>query len=177
MTFRKLVLLCFCFLSLTAFVPQKKKGGKVQEETPAPTDYKKIGAPLPAIRAVGPKGTVFTEKEIDTTGNFFLMLFNPTCGHCEDATRMLEKHLDLFRDNQILLLSAAGMMPYMDYFDATTKVYQYPKIQVGVDSAGVIEKTFIYNSLPQINIYDKDHKLLKIFTGDVSIDSLRPYIR
>lgn len=177
MTFRKVALLGLSFFSLTAFMPQKKKSVKTAAETPADTDYKKIGAPLPPIRAIEPKGTVFTEKDIDTSGNFFLMMFNPTCGHCEDVTRMLEKNLDLFRDKQILLLSAAGMMIYMDYFDATTKVYQYPKISLGVDSAGFIEKTFIYNSLPQINIYNQDKKLLKIFTGEVSIDSLRPYIR
>lgn len=177
MTFRTVALLGFSFFSLTAFMPQKKKEMKKTEENAPAIDYKKIGAPLPALRAIGPKGTVFTEKDIDTSGSFFLMMFNPTCGHCEDATRMLEKHLDLFRDKQILLLSAAGMMLYMDYFDATTKVYQYPKIEIGVDSSNFIEKTFIYNSLPQINIYDKERKLLKIFTGDVSIDSLRPYIQ
>lgn len=104
------------------------------------------------------------------------MMFNPTCGHCEDVTLMLEKNLDLFKDNQLVLISGAAMMPYLDYFQATTKVFDYPRIRVGVDSAGTIEKTFVYNALPQINVYDKQGRLQKIFSQQITIDSLKPYL-
>lgn len=147
------------------------------KSTSEKTDYKAIGAPLPELRVISPKGTVISGKDIDISGNFFLMMFNPTCGHCEDVTRMLEKNLGLFRDKQILLVAGAAMMPYLEYFNASTKVYEYPKIQIGVDSSDIINKTFIYNSLPQINIYDKERRLVKIFTGEVPLDSLKPYIR
>lgn len=174
---RKIAFAGLCLLTLASFSPQKRKKEKPAQTTAVEIDYKAIGAPLPELRVATPKGTVITEKNLDTSGNLFLMLFNPTCGHCEDVARMLEKNLSLFREGQILLVSGEAMMPYLEYFNATTKVYDYPKIQVGVDSSGLIKKTFIYNSLPQINIYDKNRRLLKILTSEVPIDSLRPYIR
>ncbi|RYD51020.1 MAG: hypothetical protein EOP52_11480 [Sphingobacteriales bacterium] len=173
---RKLGLLGILFVGLTAFTPQKtKKPVGTAAGAPA-VDYKALGAPRPDLRVVDPKGSVFTHRDIDTTGHFFMMLFNPTCGHCEDVTLMLEKHLDLFKDNQLVLISGPAMMPYLDYFQITTKVFDYPRIRVGVDSAGTIEKTFVYNALPQINVYDKQGRLQKIFSQEITIDSLKPYL-
>ncbi len=174
---RPLLYAGLCLLTLASFSPQKKKKGAAVQNTVSTTDYKAVGGPLPELRVVSPKGRVITGKDIDTSGNFFLMMFNPTCGHCEDVTRMLAKNLDQFREGQILLVAGDAMMPYMDYFNATTKVFDYPKIWLGVDSSKIIEKTFVYNSLPQVNIYNKNRKLVKIFTGEVPLDSLRPYIR
>lgn len=174
---RKFVFSGLCLLTLASFAPQKQKKGMSPKSNPEKTDYKALGAPLPDLRVISPKGQAISGKDVDTSGNLFLMMFNPTCGHCEDVTRMLEKNLGLFRDKQILLVAGAAMMPYLEYFNANTKVYDYPKIQIGVDSSDIIKNTFIYNSLPQINIYDKERRLVKIFTGEVPLDSLRPYIR
>jgi hypothetical protein len=35
---------------------------------------------------------------------------------------------------------------------------------------------YMYQSLPQLNIYNKERKLIKYFTGDIAIDSIRTYI-
>lgn len=174
---RKFVCSGLCLLTLASFSPQKNRKGGSSKNIAVQIDYKSIGAPLPDLRVPMPNGKIFSQRDMDTSGNFFLMMFNPTCGHCEDVTRMLAKNLDRFRDGQILLVSGPAMMPYMEFFNSTTKVFQYPKIKVGVDSSEIIEKTFIYKSLPQINIYDKNRRLVKTFTGEVSIDSLQPYIR
>jgi hypothetical protein len=174
---RKLGLLGVLFVGLTAFTPQKAKKKTTEKATTlSAIDYKVLGAPRPELRVVDPKGSVFTHQNIDTTGHFFMMLFNPTCGHCEDVTRMLEVNLDLFKDNQLVLIAGPAMMSYLDYFQATTKVFDYPRIRVGVDSAGTIEKTFVYNALPQINVYDKQGRLQKIFSQQITIDSLKPYL-
>ena len=73
-------------------------------------------------------------------------------------------------------MAAPNMKDYFVFFENVTKVSKHPEINVGLDSAGFIDKTFVYQSLPQINIYDKERKLVKVFTGDVPIDSLKPYI-
>ena len=48
---------------------------------------------------------------------------------------------------------------------------------MGLDSANFINSVFLYKTLPQINIYSPERKLLKIFNGDVAIDSLKRYIQ
>ncbi len=48
---------------------------------------------------------------------------------------------------------------------------------IGTDSSGFINNVFLYQSLPQINIYSPAHKLIKTYTGEVPIDSLKQYAR
>lgn len=139
-------------------------------------DYTKPGAPMPVIRMVTADGRIITEKDVRNDANLFVMLFNPTCEHCEDMTRALEKSIGLFRHSKIVLMAAPGMLPYLEYFDKNTNYTQFPSLITGVDSGGFIKRTFTYEMLPQINIYDKDRRLVKTFTGLSSVDSLRSFI-
>jgi hypothetical protein len=141
------------------------------------TDYHKIGAPMPNIWAVSATGDVITDIMLRNDANLFVMMFNPTCEHCEDMTRDLEKHIGLFKKSQIVLLAAPAMGPYLEYFDKTTHYTQFASLKVGVDSAKFIDRTFNYEPLPQINVYSKDRKLIRSFSGLNTVDSLRPYIQ
>lgn len=169
-------------LSLAA-VAQGRKKNKALVASPAVwkdtarSDYRTVGSPLPPFRVVTPKGKSITNKDVANKANLMVMLFNPTCEHCQEVTRTLEKNIDLFKQSHVLLVAASSMMPYLDFFNSTTKVYDYPRLQVGIDSAFLIDRTYGYYSLPQINIYGPDRRLIRYFTGDTPIDSLRPYIQ
>jgi thiol-disulfide isomerase/thioredoxin len=158
------------------------KGKKAIPEPLPPTnqleaDYKSVGSPMPPLRVVAPSGQVFTDSSLKNEANLFVMMFNPTCEHCEDMTRALEKDIALFKSSALVLMATPNMGPYLEYFDKNTKYSQYPTIKVGLDSSKFIDHTFTYQSLPQINVYDKDRKLIKSFSGINTIDSLKPYIQ
>jgi thiol-disulfide isomerase/thioredoxin len=118
-----------------------------------------------------------SSKELDNGYNLFVMMFNPSCSHCEDETQMLEKNMDLFKNTKVVLLANIVQKPYLPQFTKVFKIDNYPKMHIGVDSLGFINKVFLYQALPQINIYSGDRKLLKTFTGEVPIDSLKEYIQ
>ncbi|MBS1645149.1 MAG: hypothetical protein JST36_08950 [Bacteroidetes bacterium] len=143
----------------------------------AKVDYKLMGAAMPEMRVVYPKKGSYTEHSFQNKANLFVMLFNPTCEHCEAMARDMAKHIDLFKQSQIVLMAAPMMVPYLEYFENTTKVQNFPKIKYGVDSAEFINKTFTYEGLPQVNIYNADRKLIKTYTGLENIDSLKAYIQ
>ncbi len=140
-------------------------------------DFHNLGSPMPRIRLVAAKGVIFTDSMLKNDANIFVMMFHPTCEHCEDMTRVLEANIALFKSSHIVLMAAPMMGPYMDFFEKNTRHAQYPKLMVGLDSAGFVDRTFNYVALPQINIYDKERKLIKTFSGLGAIDSLRPYIQ
>ncbi|PZF70935.1 hypothetical protein [Taibaiella soli] len=180
---RKLLITGFVCCSLLAFA-QKQKGTKQQtvENTTAKkdttkVDYKSVGAPLPAMRVVTQKGKTYTNKDLKNDATLFVMLFNPTCEHCEEQTEIFKENIAMFKNTKLVLMAGSMMMPYLDFFENAHKVSEYPKIIVGIDSSGFIDKTFLYNNLPQINIYNKDRKLERIFTGNVPMDSLAKYIQ
>ncbi len=181
---RKLLIITILFGAVVVTYAQKKdkKKKKNKEEATEQTidtaniDYKALGAPLPPVRIVTHDTTVLTNKDFEGESNLLVMLFNPTCEHCQDETHILEKNMDMFNKTKILFVAAPSMLGYLQFFQNITKYRSYPKIVLGVDSAGYIDKTFLYQSLPQINIYNKDRKLEKVFSGQVPIDSLKPYI-
>ncbi|MEO6831310.1 MAG: hypothetical protein ABI169_03870 [Chitinophagaceae bacterium] len=140
-------------------------------------DYKLLGSPMPEMRVVYPKKGTYTGNDFKNKSNLFVMLYNPTCEHCESMAMDMTKHIDLFKTSQIVMMAAPMMVPYLEFFENTTKVQNFPKIKYGVDSSEFINKTFTYAGLPQINIYDADRKLIKIFTGIENVDSLKAYIQ
>lgn len=172
-----LIITCLLGTVLVAF-GQKKKKKQQKEETPALSttiDYKQLGSPMPPIRLVTSKG-VITQSDVANNANLLVMLFNPTCGHCQEETILLAKNIYLFKKTKALLMASENMQEYLSVFEAETHVSEYPTLQMGLDSAKFIDKTFRYMDLPQINIYDKDRKLVRIFNGDTPLDSLKQYI-
>jgi hypothetical protein len=202
---RKL-LIFVCLFSATTSIAQVGITPIKTTEKQKEIDYKEIGAPLPPFKfielhSIKPAAstaepqkkskkdakeedpltnttqTLLTDKDFDNGANLFIMMFNPTCSHCEDETRMLQKNIGLFTRSQIILMANLVMKPYMPDFINNLHTDDFASIHTGVDSAGFIDKVFLYKSLPQINIYDGQRRLLKTFTGEAGIDSLAGYIQ
>ncbi len=117
-----------------------------------------------------------TNDDFKNGANLVVMMFNPTCSHCEDQTQLFEKNIFLFKKSKLILMANPIMWDYIPNFAKSFHIDEYPTITLGTDSSDFIGKVFIYSSLPQINIYDHKHKLIRTFAGEVPIDSLSAYI-
>ncbi len=118
-----------------------------------------------------------TNADVNNGANLLVMTFNPLCSHCEDETMLFEKNIAYFNRSKLLLLSTTHMREYLPGFIKAFHTAEYPSIIVGSDSSNFSDKVFLFQALPQINIYNADRKLIKTFTGDVEIDSLKEYIQ
>jgi len=191
---RKLLILsCLC-CTLFFFIPGNRPAAARTAGSGDTTvvNYKAPGAPMPHIRLVAPHpaeassgkkqdkaggSRIVTDKELDNNANLLVMMFNPTCGHCEEQTELFTKSVFLFKKSRLVLMAGPMMLPYLEQFNSDHHISSYPATMVmGVDSSGFIEKTFLYETLPQINIYDHGRKLVRSFTGLVAMDSLKAYI-
>jgi len=119
---------------------------------------------------------VITNKDVDNGANLLVMMFNPTCSHCEDQTERMEKNIAYFSKSKLLLLATPNQSQYIPNFVAKHHTASYPSMIVGMDSSGFIDKVFLYQALPQINVYNSDRMLIRTFTGEVDVDSLKQYI-
>lgn len=154
----------------------KEAQAPVTEEVSKEINYKEDGAPMPDIKIITKDGTKLVTEDFDGHSYLWVMMFNPTCDHCQEQTFTIEKNIDLFDKTKIVMLASPEMESFLDFYNNVTRYSKYPKINVGIDSSDFINKTFRYEALPQINIYDKDKKLIKVFAGAVAIDALKPYI-
>ncbi len=175
--------------------------GMAQVNKNTEIDYKQTGAPMPSFLLVSvydsnyykssgkknddakmstpaPTPKYFTDKDVNNGANLFVMMFNPTCSHCEGVAKMLEKNLSLFKQTKIVFMAKSIMQPYLPDFIHSYHIDRHPnEMYIGTDSTGFIDKTFLYTALPQINIYNGERKLLKIYTGELELDSLKQYIQ
>jgi hypothetical protein len=89
---------------------------------------------------------------------------------------MLQKNIFYFKKSKIVMMANPVMWEYLPNFNKSFHIDEYSTFTLGVDSSDYITKTFLYSALPQINVYNKERKLIKIFSGEASIDSLKGYI-
>lgn len=197
------VLILVCLLAFTtAASAQKKKKSTTQDAAAVSTlsipgtaflrpialssasdqpavDYKQSNAPLPDFLVINNEGKDITKELTRSGGNLIMMMFNPTCDHCQDETRLFIQNLFLFQKSRVLLVAAPVQTPNLGYFESVMHTSLYPStITVAIDSAKVIDRLFTYKNLPQINIYDGKHmRLLRTFEGFVPLDSLKQYIQ
>lgn len=162
-------IIVICLLASFSCVAQKSVSRK---------NYKSIGSKLPPLRVITLNGKVITNRDVRNHANLLMMLFNPVCEHCQYETELLEQNIKLFNKSKLLMVTAANMKTELSSFERNSHTGNYMNtILIGLDSNGTIDKTFLYNSLPQINIYNSKRRLIKVFSGDTPIDSLKAYIQ
>lgn len=133
----------------------------------------------PAVMQQENRGAFYTvtDKELNNGANLFVMMFNPTCLHCEDATYKIEDNIKLFKKSKIVLLTGEKSKMYIPDFAQRHRIVRYPSMYIGYDSSTFIDDVFLYQTLPQLNIYDAERKLIKVYCGDVPIDTLKKFIQ
>ena len=122
------------------------------------------------------QGKYLTNDDVNNKANLFVMMFNPTCSHCEDMAALMRNNSTLFKKTKLVLMANPGMKQYLPDFVNRQHLNEYPVFNIGIDSSDFINKIYLFQMLPQINIYDRNRKLLKIYNGEVPIDSLKQYI-
>lgn len=141
----------------------------------APYYYKSVGAPMPPLKLIA--GDKFiTTKDVRNKANLFLMIYNPLCDHCQHQTNAVIKNIASLKESHFILVASPEMKQYAPDFEKATNISKYPSLQVSYDSCRLIERLNTFLGLPQVNIYDHDRKLMKVFTSDFPIDSLIKYM-
>lgn len=200
-----LLLSCGLCLPVLTF-SQTNTNKKQTELSTTNIDYKQIGSPMPEllfwsyIDTSTTKSNIPSDKkkkkrssvnvsalakemyelinaeDLGKEGNLLVMMFNPTCSHCEEMASLLENNVEWFKNSRLVMLATPVMKPYVPDFADRHHVLKYPVMKIGCDSSDFVQKTFLYQTLPQINIYNKERKLIKIYSGDVPADSLKKYL-
>src|SRR5690606_13280917 len=87
-----------------------------QQAKSGAVSYRDPGAVLPPLRVIDTFGNEYDGKAFPQGRPFFLVMFNPTCGHCIDMGKLVGDSIARFRNNPVLFLAGAQMMPYLNSF-------------------------------------------------------------
>jgi thiol-disulfide isomerase/thioredoxin len=131
------------------------------------------GAAMPVIRLQQLDTLMFTTTNANKDKNIILMLFNPSCGHCIDQTKLFIKNMADFNDCQFILSTGENMFEYLPQFAKSVGYTQNTDMIVGVDVDYATTAIFAFEGIPQIMIYDKQRKLVDVFYKDTSIQKIK----
>jgi thioredoxin-related protein len=160
---RKLICFWFVFFSISCLYAQNNV------DTTAP--YQRFPT-VPPFKLLQPDSiTVFSKADLKKNRAVLVILFSPTCEHCQHETEEIIKKIDAFKKIQIVM---ATPMPFnqMKEFYAKYKLDQFENIKVGRDYQFFLPSFFMVRNLPYLAMYNKEGNLLKTFEGNMKIDDL-----
>ena len=118
-----------------------------------------------------PDSSKFTKADLKKRKPLMIMIFSPDCDHCQRETKDLIANINLFKDEQILMVSHLDY-PMIKKFYEDYQVADHPNITMGRDASYFLGTFFNIHNLPVIFLYDKKGNFKKAFEGSVSMKKI-----
>ena len=163
-------LLALLVLSFAAFSQHNHQ----LDTVPAPaTRFKSF----PPVKLLMPDSiTYFTKDVLPKKTPVLLMVFHPSCEHCQQETENITKNIDKFSGIQIVMSTMVPLFE-MKAFMEKYKLASYKNIIVAQDYTFFLPPYFQFNNLPFLAFYNKKKKLVSTFGGSLPVDKIVAELR
>jgi len=118
-----------------------------------------------------PDSVKFGNESLKKNMPVMIMIFSPDCSHCKIATEELIKHMDLFKNVQIVMASPMDFINIKKFYE-DYKIPTYPNITMGRDGTYSFGTFYKVKSYPSIYLYDKKGDFVKAFQGDIKWETI-----
>jgi thioredoxin-related protein len=167
MKLKAIVLALFSLFCFSAFAQESVNMAK---DTTTPPYLKYPDMPAFKIR-LADSVTVINTFNIKKGRPTLLILFGADCEHCKQFTDSLVKHIDSFKDANIYMFTFSPF-PDLRKFIEEHKLKEYKNITMGNDAELFFPGFYKVSSVPGIAVYDKNKKIVKLFTGTVKVEDI-----
>lgn len=164
------VLLALLAFSLTVFAQHNHQTDSV----PAPaTRFKSF----PPVKLLMPdSSSYFTKDVLPKKTPVLLMVFHPSCEHCQAETENITKNIDKFKGIQIVMSTMVPLFEMKAFMDKY-HLAAYENIIVAQDYTFFLPPYFQFNNLPFLAFYNKKKKLVSTFSGSLPVDKIVAELR
>ncbi len=133
---------------------------------------------MPAFRIRQLNGTFFSSTQLRKGLPTVLVIFSPVCQHCEQVLNELKTRTADFKGAQFVFILEERQKPYLKDFLARTQLQQHSFFRnLGTDASNLIYDIYTYQALPQVNVYNRQGRLVHTFTSTIPLDSVQALIR
>lgn len=106
-----------------------------------------------------------------------LVLFNPSCGHCQTLLEQIRDNIALFENVNIVFLTGKPLQSVLPNYVVNVGVDKMEQINVASDNSDITLKIFEYYGIPQIMLYNKEHKLEFMYYKDATNKQMLQHLR
>lgn len=178
--FNIIILIILFASSCTAQKKNKVKNNTSTETYTSTKPDTKIGAKLPTFGVLKADLNLTFDTYLNKNKNLVLVLFNPSCGHCEQLINNVRDSSYLFKNVEFLFVTGKELIEFVPDFAERLKVKNHDLITISSDQSDLTQKLFEYNGIPQIMIYNKEKLLQNILFKEATmqqlLDALNPQI-
>ncbi|OJV54847.1 MAG: hypothetical protein BGO31_15995 [Bacteroidetes bacterium 43-16] len=147
-------------------------------------NYKMPGANIPPFEVKTLKGALVSNKDVAAYDKVMLILFNPSCGHCQDLAKDIVKEYKGLENVAIIYIGGKGVDEHIPRFIEETgldKILDQKNVYIGTDNTKKSDtqyeiSEFLYNlfefRLPQVNIYDQKRTMIYKSLGTADINAI-----
>lgn len=115
--------------------------------------------------------TRFTKADLAKKKATLIFIFSPDCDHCQQETRSLIAHIDLFKHVQIIMASPLEHRILKKFYDEY-KIAEHQNIILGRDPAYFLGSFYNIHSFPALFLYNKKGNFVKAFDGSVPVQQI-----
>lgn len=138
-------------------------------------DYQSKGSDIPQLNLKTIQAKNLTNKDIKPKNHLFLIIVSLSCDQCINVTKSICDNSELFKDSKVIFMTRNVDKPHLKSFKKKTGIEQHPEFILGFDQSRAVIKLGT-GILPQINIYNKDKKLVDIIYGGAPLKAFKPYL-
>jgi peroxiredoxin len=120
--------------------------------------------------------TIFSNKNIDHNKKICVVYFDPDCDYCESEISSIVKNISLFKETEILLISASQLQR-IENISAKLHLNQFNNIHILWDKELRFESLFGKFIIPSSYLYNNDSTLLKEYHGLVDINAITQWLK
>lgn len=136
-----------------------------------------VNSTIPPFRYVTHQRKFITNQDIPVNKPVIMFLFNPTCDHCHKAAQILKENKAMFGQSTVVLVTFVSNFAELEGFVQSQGLAMEPNFFICAAEEKAITSYFMPNYiLPQILVYNKQHKLKKVFYETIQADSVQHYM-
>lgn len=145
-------------------------GGLFAQSDTIQPPYKRFPT-YPPLKITLHDGTTYTKENLPKKKAVMLMLFNPSCDHCQHETETMAQNMDKFKDIQVVMVTTAPVAELLA-FREKYQLGQYPNIVMGRDNDYFLFSFFTIHNFPFHAFYNKKKELISVFEGSMTLDKV-----
>jgi thioredoxin-related protein len=115
--------------------------------------------------------TILPTDKIQNGKPILILYFRPDCPHCQAETKSFVENIETIKKFQIYFVTNASFQETKGY-QQQYQLAKYPNIIVGKDYERSFFRAFKPSSIPYLVIYDGQKRLVKVYYGEISINTI-----
>jgi thiol-disulfide isomerase/thioredoxin len=121
---------------------------------------------IPGFTLLSLDSVPFTQTVLVENKNTIIMLFNPTCGHCQDQLQLMLALPEITQSTNVILTSSETLNKIKTFYDKF-HLEKYPLIHIGKDYKYFFGGFYQPKTIPVLAFYNPQKQLVYFNQGNV----------